>query len=70
MSTSQSSTLIGWVIVKRPFAIVQDTDTTGTVTVDMVRNGLTVRIFLKQTPDDDDLSIVCVLSRSVLYDSL
>ena len=70
MSTSQSSTLIGWVIVNRLFAIVQDTDTTGTVMVDMVRNGLTVRIFLKQTPDDDDLSIVCVLSRSVLYDSL
>ena len=60
----------GWVIVKRLFAIVKDTDPTGTVTVDMVRNGLTVRIFLKQTPDDDDLSIVCVHSRSVLYDSL
>ena len=56
-------------MVKRLFAIVQDTVTTGTVMVDMVRSGLTVKIFLKQTPDDDDFSTVCVLSHSVLYDS-
>ena len=66
MCTSQSSTMIEWVMIKRLFAIVQDTDTIGTVMVDMVRSGLTVRIFLKQTPDDDDLSIVCVLSRSFI----
>ena len=67
MCTSQSSTLIGWAMIKRLFAIVWDTDTTGKVMVDMVRSGLTVRIFLKPTPDDDDLSIVCVPSRSFIW---